>query len=56
MPEGRGFTATFDKIEGDRLTICLPGGRGESPGRPRPKEFDGGQALSLIVLERIKDK
>jgi uncharacterized protein (TIGR03067 family) len=30
------------KIEGDRLTICLPEGRRESTGQPRPKEFGGG--------------
>jgi uncharacterized protein (TIGR03067 family) len=42
------------RFEEDRLTICFPGGRQESRDKARPKEFDGGQGGSLIVLERIK--
>jgi uncharacterized protein (TIGR03067 family) len=44
------------KIEEEQLTICLPGGKQESPGLERPVEFGGGQGRSLIVLERSKDE
>jgi hypothetical protein len=45
------------KREGERLTICLPGGKGASPaGRARPAEFSGGEHMSLVVLERVKDE
>ena len=55
---GQGKTAEgIYKIEGERLTICLPGGKGDSPaGRARPAEFSGGEHMSLVVLERIKDE
>jgi uncharacterized protein (TIGR03067 family) len=54
---GPGKTAEgIYKIEGERLMICLPGGKRESPGRPRPVEFSGGEGMSLLVLERIKEK
>jgi RNA polymerase sigma-70 factor (ECF subfamily) len=43
------------KLEGDRLTICLGGGKADEPGsRPRPEAFDGGAGRSLLVLERGK--
>jgi uncharacterized protein (TIGR03067 family) len=54
---GKGETVEcIYKIEGERLTICLPGGKGGSPGRPRPEEFSGGESMSLVVLERVKDE
>jgi RNA polymerase sigma-70 factor (ECF subfamily) len=57
--DGPGQGKTIEciyKIEGERLTICLPGGKRESPGRPRPLEFSGGEGMSLVVLERVKEK
>jgi uncharacterized protein (TIGR03067 family) len=56
---GRGKTLKgIYKIEEGRLTICLPGGKKESPDLDlaRPEEFGGGQGKSLIVLERSKDE
>ncbi len=42
------------KLEGERLTICVPEGRSESSDPARPSEFDSGKGRSLIVLERMK--
>jgi uncharacterized protein (TIGR03067 family) len=44
------------KLEGDRLTICVPEGKGESSDPKRPEEFRSGPGRSLLVLERSKDK
>jgi uncharacterized protein (TIGR03067 family) len=42
------------KLEEKRLTICFPEGKQASQDKSRPKEFEGGQGKSLVVLERIK--
>ena len=43
------------RLEGQRLTVCLPERKQAEEGRKRPEDFDGGQGMSLFVLERIKE-
>lgn len=53
--KGKTFLCIY-KLESDRLTICVPEGRGESTDPTRPKEFSGGSGRSLFVLERVVEK
>ena len=41
------------KLEGDKLTVCVP-----EPGKPRPTAFEGkeGTGHTLLVFEKVKKK
>ena len=52
--KGKLFKCIYE-FNGERLRICIPEGKQAENDRPRPVEFSGGQGMSLLVLERVKD-
>jgi uncharacterized protein (TIGR03067 family) len=42
------------RLDGRRLTICLPEGKQAEEGRGRPETFEARQGMSLLILERVE--